>query len=260
MTVIAPGRDVVPGPSRVVAGLRRTAQPRLRLICFPHVGAGAAAFRPWTEHLPPEVELYAIRLPGRENRVAEPLITNGHALFEHLQPELQPLLDVPFVIIGHCSGSVLAYEYTRILNAASGPAPVELVLSSAEGPGCREVEDPPLHRLPKEMLLDRVIAYGGMAPKVLEDPGLMSMYERILRADYQIVETITYSPGPPLDLPITVLGGARDEFVSRDAMGSWRAETTSRFTLQLLDGPHYVLAEAGAEIGLIAERLTGGGA
>ncbi|MEY9934542.1 medium-chain acyl-[acyl-carrier-protein] hydrolase [Catenulispora sp. GP43] len=244
--------------SRAVARLRSEPRPRLRLICFPHVGAGAAVFRTWISHLPPEVDLYAVRAPGRENRVTEPLATNGHVLLEALAPDLEPLLEVPFVIVGHCSGSVLAYEYARMLRAVAGPEPVELVLSSAEGPKVRKLEDPPLHRLGGATLLERVVAYGGMAPQVLDDPQLMSMYERILRADYQAVETLSYSPGPALEIPLTVLGGRRDEFVSPESMAAWSAETTGRFSLRLLDGPHFILAEAGVEIGLIAERLVGG--
>lgn len=260
MTSTIPAVAERSGPvvSRAVARLRTVPHPRLRLICFPHVGAGAAVFRPWIEHLPPDVELYAVRAPGRENRVTEPLATDGRALLESLAKDLEPLRGEPFAVVGHCSGSVLAYQYARMLSADSGPQPLELVLSSAEGPAVRAIEDPPLHALAGPALLKRVIDYGGMAPAVLEDPQLMAMYERILRADYQVVETLRYSPGPALECPVTVLGGRHDAFVSCAAMTCWSAETTRRFTLHLLEGPHYILAEAGAEIGMIAARLAGG--
>jgi medium-chain acyl-[acyl-carrier-protein] hydrolase len=240
--------------NRWIARPRRSATPRLRLICFPHVGAGAAAFNSWLDHLPEDVELCAVRPPGRENRLREPLVDDGRALLDRLEPVVAPLLDVPFVVVGHCSGSVLAYEFARRLRDRAGAMPELVVLSSAEGPSVRRIDDP-LHLLPRGELLRRVVKYGGMAEEVLADPELMDMFERILRADYRVVERLAYSPGPALDVPITVIGGRRDEFVGQDAMAAWRTETTGEFELRLLDAGHYVLAEAGAVIGqLVGER------
>ncbi|MEV2247259.1 thioesterase domain-containing protein [Streptomyces sp. NPDC049970] len=250
-----------PVTSRWIARLRPTDDARLRILCFPHVGAGAGVFRTWLEHLPPEVDLCVVRPPGRENRIGEALLTDGRTLLDEAGPHVAPLLDVPFAVVGHCSGSVLAYEFARRLRTEGGPEPVELVVSSSEGPSVRVVEDPPLHRLPDGELITRVVGYGGMAEQVLEDPDLMAMFERILRADYQVVETLEYSTGAPLELPVTVIGGRRDEFVSAPAMAAWSAVTTREFSLHLLDAGHYILNEAGARMGQIARRLLerGGG-
>jgi medium-chain acyl-[acyl-carrier-protein] hydrolase len=233
---------------RWIARPRKVEAPRLRLICFPHVGAGAAAFNSWLDHLAEDVELCAVRPPGRENRLREPLVDDGQELLDRLEPVVAPLLDVPFVLVGHCSGSVLTYEYARRLRDRGAVMPSRVVLSSAEGPTVRRIDDP-LHLLPRGELLRRVVKYGGMAEEVLADPELMDMFERILRADYRVVERLRYSPGPPLDVPITVIGGRRDEFVSSAAMAAWHTETTREFDLRLLDAGHYVLAEAGAVIG-----------
>ena len=244
-----------PAANPWIARLRPAEDARLRVFCFPHVGAGAAAFRPWLDHMPPGVDLCAIRPPGREKRAREALLTDGSVLLDELGPHVAPLLDLPFVVAGHCSGSVPAYEFVRRLAAAGGPLPVELVVSSSEGPAERSVEDPPLHRLPRDELLARVVGYGGMAEAVLGDPDLMTMFERILRADYQLVETLEYSPGPPLDVPVTVIGGRRDEFVGSRAMAAWSAETTREFSLHLVDAGHYILTEAGELMGRVARRL-----
>jgi medium-chain acyl-[acyl-carrier-protein] hydrolase len=237
--------------SRWIARPRPAAGPALRVICFPHVGAGGAAFNSWLGRLPAGVDLCVIRLPGRENRLHEPLIDDWRGLFGLLEPEVTPLLDRPFAVLGHCSGSVLAYEFTRRLRAAGRPAPVLLVLSSAEAPAVRRIDDP-LHVLPDRELIERIIGYGGMAPEVLGDPGLMALFGRILRADYQVIERLEYSAGPPLDVPITVIGGRHDEFVSSQAMAAWSAETTREFSLHLIDAGHYILSDAG---GLVADIL-----
>jgi medium-chain acyl-[acyl-carrier-protein] hydrolase len=252
-TDAAPRRNAPPR-NRWIARPRPVADPRLRMLCFPHVGAGAAAFNGWLDRLPPQVELCAVRLPGRENRLAEPLCDDWRALLADLEPAVADLLDLPFAVVGHCSGSVLAYEFTRRLRAAGGPAPVALVLSSTPGPSVRRIDDP-LHLLPRQELLTRVVGFGGMAEEVLDDPDLMTMFERILRADYQVIERLEYSAGPPLDVPITIVGGRHDAFTDCAALAAWSAETTKEFSLHLLDAGHYILNEAGALVAGIMRGL-----
>jgi medium-chain acyl-[acyl-carrier-protein] hydrolase len=241
--------------SRWIARPRPAVSPTLRVICFPHVGAGGAAFNSWLDRLPAGVELCVIRMPGRENRLREPLIDDWRVLFDLLEPELAPLLDRPFAVLGHCSGSVLAYELSRRLRAAESPEPILLVLSSTEAPAERKIDDP-LHMLPDRELISRVIEYGGMASEVIDDPGLMEMFGRILRADYRVIERLEYSAGPPLDVPITVIGGRHDEFVSCQAMAAWSAETTREFSLHLLNAGHYILSDAGELVADIAAHLV----
>ncbi|MFC0101133.1 thioesterase II family protein [Micromonospora marina] len=245
-------------PGRWVARSRTSDDVRLRLLCFPHVGAGATAFRAWIPHLPPGVELCAVRLPGRENRLAEPLLDSPDALFPLLDPALETLLDLPFAVIGHCSGSVLAYEYVRRLQRAGGPPPRHIVLSSAPGAAVRQINDP-LHLLPRDELIARVSEFGGMPEAVSSDADLMTMFERILRADYRVIELLTYSTGAPLDVPITVLGGRRDEFVTVCEMAAWSEATSKEFTLHLLDAGHYVLYKAAATIGRLVREISEAG-
>lgn len=234
-------------------------EPALRVFCFPHVGAGGAAFNSWRDQVPPRVELCTVRLPGRENRLREPLVDEWRTLMAELEPVIAEHLDLPFVLLGHCSGSVLAYELARRLRAAGSPAPAMLILSSTPGPRVRRIDDP-LHALPGAELLRRVVEYGGMPAPVLDDPELPAIFERILRADYRVIERLEYSAGPALDVPITVLGGRRDRFVGRDAMAAWSAETTKEFTLHLLDAGHYLLDAAGGLVGGILRALVEPGA
>ncbi len=251
------GNGDLSGDSRWIARLSRPAKTQLRMFCFPHVGSGAAAFNSWLDQVPAEVELCAIRLPGRESRLQEPLMDDWRELVGTLERVMSSLLDVPFVLVGHCSGSVLAYELARRLRAAGSAPPATVVLSSTQGPAVRRIDEP-LHLLPRDELLRRVVNYGGMAAEVLSDPDLIDMFERILRADYRVIERLEYSAGPPLDVPIVVVGGRRDEFVSPTDMAAWSAETTREFSLHLLDAGHYVLREAGGLVAGVIRDLAAG--
>ncbi|HEY4129001.1 MAG TPA: alpha/beta fold hydrolase, partial [Gemmatimonadaceae bacterium] len=106
--------DATPVSNWFVRG-RARGTPRMRLICFPSAGAGASVFGRWAEHLPPDVDLWTLQLPGREARRNEALLSDIHDIADRLAPLVEPLLDVPFAFFGHSMGALIAYELTRRL-------------------------------------------------------------------------------------------------------------------------------------------------
>lgn len=230
---------------------RKTADPALRVICFPHIGGGAALYNAWADRLPPDVELCAVRLPGRENRLDEPPIDEMSALLDGLEAALAPVTDRPYVLFGHCSGSLVAFELARRLRSDGKPMPALLIASSVEAPAVRVVPEP-MHLLPREELFTRFADYGGIAPEVLDDSEMMGMFEPVIRADYRLIERAAYRDEPPLGIPLAVIGGLDDPFVSYESLAAWRFETTESFSLQLLKTGHFVLEEAiGTVVGLL---------
>jgi surfactin synthase thioesterase subunit len=71
---------------------------RLRLFCFPYTGGGASACRNWQAGLSSAVEVRALQLPGRENRIAEAPLTSIAQIAGQLACEMLPWLDRPFAL------------------------------------------------------------------------------------------------------------------------------------------------------------------
>src|SRR6059058_5813767 len=82
----------------------------VRLFCFPYSGGSAFAFRTWPDYLPPDVEVCAVQLPGRENRLREPPARRVAPLVDALFDSLVEQLDVPCALFGHSLGALLAFE------------------------------------------------------------------------------------------------------------------------------------------------------
>lgn len=57
---------------------------KLNLLCFPYAGAGASVYYRWKEYFGNKVMIYAIQLPGRENRISEPM----YASVDEIMPDL----------------------------------------------------------------------------------------------------------------------------------------------------------------------------
>src|SRR5438132_1542701 len=95
---------------------------RLRLFCFPYAGGGSGIYRAWTTGIPETTEVWRIRLPGRESRLAEPAFTRLDPLVAALAQAILPYLDMPFAFFGHSMGGLISFELLQALRRQHAPA------------------------------------------------------------------------------------------------------------------------------------------
>ncbi len=218
-------------------------QARLRLFCFPYAGGGAGIFRTWSSGLPAHVELCAIRLPGRESRLGETCFRSFPTLIQALAHVLIPHLSLPFAFFGHSMGALISFELARQLRKHRGLAPEHLFISAHHAPQIPDTRTQ-LHQLPEPALVEELRRLNGTPAEVLRNDELMQLMLPVLRADFAICETHVYNEDEPLDCPITVFGGTRDDGVRSGALAEWRQQTRSDFTLHMVPGDHFFLHSA----------------
>jgi medium-chain acyl-[acyl-carrier-protein] hydrolase len=167
------------------------AVPRLRLFCLPYAGAGASLFASWPDLLPDGVELNAVQLPGRENRLRE-------EPFTHLQPLLPgvgrgdtAVSRSSLCLLGYSFGALLAFELARYLRRDGSPLPQHLFVLGRRAPHL-ESNAPPVHRYSDAELVAWMRDLGGTPTLILEHPELLPIFLPILRADLTLHETYDY--------------------------------------------------------------------
>lgn len=101
----------------------RRPRARQRLICFPHAGAGAGAYGEWARLLPTDIELAAVQLPGRQNRIAEDPVTEVGPLVKVLTQALRPVLDGDFAFFGHSGARHWRTRWPGRWGRRAGPGP-----------------------------------------------------------------------------------------------------------------------------------------
>jgi len=213
---------------------------RLRLFCFPYAGGGAMIFRKWADALPSTVEVTALRLPGREGRLREEPFVSLAPLVRTINEVLEPYLDKPFAFFGHSMGAAIGYEWARLLQGERGLQPLHLFVSGRRAPQYPD-DDRHTYALPEKEFVEELKRLNGTPREVLDHPELMEMMLPLLRADFSVCGGYEYSPGPPLNCPITAYGGLSDTSVTRATLEGWREHTTSTFTLRMLEGDHFFL-------------------
>jgi len=207
-------------------GIESVAAPRL--FWFPHAGGGMNTGVP--------VPHVAVRLPGRESRLAEAPFERMAPLVEALAAAIEGYLGEPFSFGGHSMGAVVAFELIRELRRRGLPMPRVLIASAARAPQFRRGHVPAPPKSDEQLLRELEIPHE-LARAVLPS----------LRADTTLYSHYVYAEGAPLDVPIRAYGGVDDPNIRREHLEGWGEQTTLSFAVRVFPGGHFYLRDAGEE-------------
>lgn len=211
---------------------------RTRLFCFPHAGGDVSAFLPLARELGGDTEVWALRLPGRGARAADPRPATFAELVAQVTRAMLPHTgpDVDFGLYGQSLGGMLAYEVARWLPA--GHPPRFLVPASVRAP----------HRwagrMPDRLDAEGLLAATGFGAVLRQDPELAAMALEVTGADLDLCRTYRHVPGPLPSVAVHVLAGAQDPLVDAQDLAEWadavrpQGEPGDRFTATTVEGGH----------------------
>ncbi len=215
-------------------------QADVRLLCLPHSGAGASAYRAWGADLPDWIGVCPVQPPGRETRRQEPPFSEVGPLVSALAQDISTVIDGPYAVLGHSTGAICAFELCRELRRIGAPQPVHLFIAGRRAPQVGE-RSSRLGELTLDELAEVLRRHGGTPDWVVNDPAMLRMLHPLLTADFAVSEEYTYAPEPPLDLPISVFAASEDPRASTAQLAAWEQQTTGQFTLHLLEGDHFAI-------------------
>jgi surfactin synthase thioesterase subunit len=190
--------------------------------------------------MPDNIELWTVRLPGREQRLSETPFRRMGPLVEALYEAMTTQLSGPYAFYGHSLGALIAFEMARKIQRQGGPGPIRLLVSAHTAPQlglCRSV----LHSLPDKEFVGALRRFAGTPDEVLENEDLMSIMRVALRADFEVDETYSYEEGQPLNCPISAFGGISDPDVSQGDLAAWKTHTSQQFNLHMMEGDHFFI-------------------
>ena len=227
---------------------------RLRLICLPHAGGGASVFSAWARAIPPEVELCAVQMPGREERLNEAPFSGWEGLVERLAEALRPYMTLPFALLGHSLGATLAFELACHLRRSRLECR-HLFVCGRRAPHM-PLEEPATYKLPQSRFVEELRRLACTPEEVLGDTELLEVFLPLLRADFQLSETYVYHQSEPLNMPISAYGGVEDERVPAENLERWRDYSSISFRSVMFPGGHFFLHQhPGAVLSEISREL-----
>jgi surfactin synthase thioesterase subunit len=251
-------RESPAGRPVTVAALHRATErvERVRgvgILCLPFAGGGAGFFRGWSRRAPTGYTVRGLQLPGREDRLLEPAVTDVRAAAEYLLPQVERAVDecTQVVLFGHSLGAVLGFELALLIGPRWPGALAHLYASGSAAPHRGRAER--ATGLDDDAFVARVRGFAGHHDAALDDPELRELLLPTLRADVAMHEAYRAEPGVRLDVPITVLRGENDELVSAAEAAGWAEVAGAPVTRVELPGGHmYLLDQAEAVLGVLA--------
>ncbi|KAF1007478.1 MAG: Thioesterase PikA5 [Luteibacter sp.] len=209
-----------------------------RLVCLPHAGGSASAFRRWRDLLPDDIDLLAVQYPGREDRYTDPFATDIGKLADELVVALAVHMDRPLLLFGHSMGASIAYEVALRLERR-GTLCAGLVVSAHPPPHRQRESD--LYLQDDDALVADVRRLADQRPSLLDDPEARSLFLPMLRADYRLIETYRRAIPVPLQTPIDMVLPVDDGEITRDEALAWQDLSLSPLTLHDVEGGHFYL-------------------
>ncbi len=220
--------------------------PRLRLVCFPHAGAGATVYRSWLELLPSDIELVSVCYPGRQDRLAEPFASSIDALAAGIAGALLTLTPRPIALFGHSMGALVAYETAARLETTHGILPRQLFVSGRWGPDRSDGRG--LHLVDDDQLIAHLKELGNAQLDIFAVEEMREMLLGVLRADYRLLVDHRRDRVDRLAAPIVAYSGDADPGCSPADAREWSRATCGRFDLRVFPGDHFYLVPFAAQL------------
>ncbi len=234
---------------------RPAPKARMRLFCFAYAGGAASMYSSWPGGLPSEIELCAIQLPGRHERLHEPLLQSVEEIVAALVPVLLPYLDRPFATFGHCLGAIVMFEVLRELAAKHGIQPAHVFTSGAPSPP-QYLLSPSLTARSNADFAALLGFIGFGSAGLLNDEDAERHLMPAVKGDFDVAARYRYIAAEQLTAPITAFAGREDSFAPPDSMDAWRSQTSSWFSKIVFPGEHYfIVPELASLLRIIGEEL-----
>nr|UPI48927.1 thioesterase [Micromonospora sp.] len=218
----------------------------VRLVCFPHAGGSASYYFPMSRAMAPEVDVLVLQYPGRQDRRHEQPVDSVPRLADDVFAVLADRLAPPFAFFGHSMGAVVAFEVARRFAREAGTAPLWFFASGRRAPSRRR--DGLVHTMDDAELVAELRRVGGTDARLLQDEELLASVLPAVRNDYRAIERYSWTPGPPVDCPVTVLVGESDPQTTVDEAMAWQDHFTGTCDLRVFPGGHFYLESAAAEV------------
>lgn len=91
------------------------------------------------------------------------------------------------------------------------------------------------------MFIKAVSNLNGLPREFVENAELVRLMMPTLRADFEAVETYSYTDEAPLACAMSVLGGTDDFSVTSQELLLWRDQCTTAFHFHLFPGDHFFI-------------------
>lgn len=224
----------------------------VNLFIFPCSGGTASSFHGWREFLKDEINIYPVQYPMREKRARDAMPENIKALAVSLTEDcLEIIKSGPFVFLGDCSGSLVAYEASVYLDEKYGISPEAFFAVSSPAP---DISNPMtfkgklISQLNDEEFIEFLKDSMSFPDDFYSNKFVVEYYKKIVKTDFKMVEEYDYSSKARLGCDVFAFWGNEDLYMNEKQSLEWGKYTESSFKHFVLEGGHNIFETHSKEI------------
>lgn len=223
------------------------------LFCFPHAGGTAAYFAKWGNVIT-NMAIMPVQFPMREKRIRDKMPDTIQKLAQNFIDENIDLFrEREFSFLGHCSGSIVAYEATKYLEQRYDISPASLFVSSCYAP--EDYKAPNLSTLSNEELLEVIKDSGFVTPELIENPLMFEYFAPIAKTDFSLQEHYVSNGQEKVNASIIAMYGVEDASLpNKEFINNWENYVERNFSIEKFQGSHFYLEENLEEVAGMLNR------
>ncbi|NWT77809.1 SAST synthase, partial [Lanius ludovicianus] len=232
---------------KLIACAHKRPDALCRLICFPWAGGGTFQLAQWGKLFSDSIEVFCIRLPGRESRFKEPFAEDMTSIINEVTNVLlKELKEKPFAFFGHSFGSYVSFAIALHLKEKHGLEPIHLFISGGHAPhseGFLALKRSLLHDAKDEEVLATLQNLGGIPYELMHNQDILKQIVLTCKKDIKVLQTFLFEKAEmdiPFSCDITCFNGSDDEVL--DVKG-WQELTSGDTSFYELPGGHFYLLE-----------------
>lgn len=212
------------------------------LLAYPHAGAGAPAYLGWPARFAGAFDVYACQPPGRHDRFHEPMASSITEIASRLAEQIARLPTRRVVLLGHSMGALVMYETAVAMRAAGSDTPVALIASGHPSPLAMADAEPDRPRTDEDLLALCRRLGADEVEEMCVDVEHRALVLGPLRHDLALLDAYRLpAEREPLDVPILLLRGSRDEATPAGIVDDWSMLTTGEVSARVYDGGHFFI-------------------
>lgn len=214
---------------------------QIHLYSFPFAAGSQYSYSPFQKVAPSWLTWQSLDYAGHGKRMFEPPMTNIDEIVEEYKNYFAKNIKTPYVFYGHSMGSLIIYILILEFIKNDIPLPMHIFLSGRGG-ACIPERFRNAAYITKEEIVGEIEAMDGDVKVLLDNPKLFDVYEKVLRADFMVLESYDYKKyeGTKIDVPATVFIGEKDNYTVKQAQ-QWQQEFSQPIDLHILSGRHFFI-------------------
>lgn len=213
-------------------------QAKQKIFLFPYAGGNATSFAPWKKYLSGEFSIYPVLYPGRGKRVKEGFAGSVVDMATAFVDDNIELFQTPFVLFGHCTGAIIAFEVCKYLEKRYGKKTAGLIVSCGASPDV-PIFDVDVKNQSDEDFLQLLIDTKRMDQSTAEMANFREYYLPIIKKDFIMAQNYSCDKRTKIDCPIDSIIAIDDEMISKEQTYGWKNYTSGEVRSREVVGGHY---------------------